>query len=295
MDVTIALAALKVVGYGLAAIGPGIGIGVATLRPVRFRCAPARDEGSPLMGYFFIGAAMSEALALLGLVLVLHRLTRFLVHTDRYSISTKKRRQATLNSKSKVAMARSFGSRCVRGCRCHLRCAPRWRSLQRGIQRRHQRHPAARWTNSSPCSSPSSSFGSSSRSSAGRYSTACSRSASRPSRIPSRSPRQARIESERMLEEYKRQLEEAKSPGCPDRRRGEAAPARRAKADITEKAQAEAAAMIEKARAAIEAEKKAAIAELQGSVADTLDRRRVPRHRERPRATRSIARSSSAT
>lgn len=40
------------------------------------------------------------------------------------------------------------------------------------------------------------------------------------------------------------------------------------KADITAKAQAEAADMIEKAHAAIEAEKKAAIADLQGSVAD---------------------------
>ena len=40
------------------------------------------------------------------------------------------------------------------------------------------------------------------------------------------------------------------------------------KADITAKAQAEAANMIEKAHGAIEADKKAAIAELQGSVAD---------------------------
>lgn len=79
---------------------------------------------------------------------------------------------------------------------------------------------------------------------------------------------QARIESERTLEEYKRQLEEAKSQASQivseAKRTGDAA-----KADITEKAQIEAAAMIEKARAAIEAEKKAAIAELQGSVADT--------------------------
>ena len=44
MELTIVLAALKVVGYGLAAIGPGIGIGIATY-------------------------GMSEALALLGLVL----------------------------------------------------------------------------------------------------------------------------------------------------------------------------------------------------------------------------------
>ncbi len=79
---------------------------------------------------------------------------------------------------------------------------------------------------------------------------------------------QARIESERTLEEYKRQLEEAKSQAsqivAEAKRTGDAA-----KADITEKAQIEAAAMIEKARAAIETEKKAAIAELQGSVADT--------------------------
>ena len=79
---------------------------------------------------------------------------------------------------------------------------------------------------------------------------------------------QARIESERTLEEYKRQLEEAKSQAsqivAEAKRTGDAA-----KADITEKAQIEAAAMIEKARAAIETEKKAAIAELQGSGADT--------------------------
>lgn len=77
----------------------------------------------------------------------------------------------------------------------------------------------------------------------------------------------ARIESERVLEEYKRQLEDAKSQAASivadAKRTGEAV-----KADLTEKAQTEAAGMIEKARAAIETEKKAAIAELQGSVAD---------------------------
>ena len=77
----------------------------------------------------------------------------------------------------------------------------------------------------------------------------------------------ARIESERLLEEYKRQLEEAKSQAAQivadAKKTGEAV-----KADMTEKAQAESAAMIEKARAAIEDEKKAAISELQGSVAD---------------------------
>ena len=66
-EITLTLAALKVVGYGLAAIGPGIGIGIATYG----LCAAARqpEMKGQLMGYFFIGAAMSEALALLGLVL----------------------------------------------------------------------------------------------------------------------------------------------------------------------------------------------------------------------------------
>lgn len=77
----------------------------------------------------------------------------------------------------------------------------------------------------------------------------------------------ARIESERVLQEYRKQLDEAKAQSAQivaeAKKTGEAV-----KADMTEKAQAEAAAIIEKARAAIEAEKKAAISELQGSVAD---------------------------
>lgn len=78
----------------------------------------------------------------------------------------------------------------------------------------------------------------------------------------------ARIESERLLEEYKQQLAEAKTQAAQivadAKKTGDAV-----KADITTKAQEEAADMIAKAKAAIEAEKKAAIAELQGSVADT--------------------------
>ena len=68
VEITLALAALKVVGYGLAAIGPGIGIGVATYG-LCVSAARQPDMNGTLMGYFFIGAAMSEALALLGLVL----------------------------------------------------------------------------------------------------------------------------------------------------------------------------------------------------------------------------------
>ena len=72
---------------------------------------------------------------------------------------------------------------------------------------------------------------------------------------------EARIESERVLEEYRVQLADAKAQA--------AQIVAAAKADITAKAQSEATDMIAKARTAIEAEKKAAIAELQSSVADT--------------------------
>ena len=51
-----------------AAIGPGIGIGVATYGLCVSAARQPEMKGT-LMGYFFIGAAMSEALALLGLVL----------------------------------------------------------------------------------------------------------------------------------------------------------------------------------------------------------------------------------
>lgn len=78
----------------------------------------------------------------------------------------------------------------------------------------------------------------------------------------------ARIESEKLLEEYKQQLAEAKTQAAQivadAKQTGESV-----KADITAKAQVEATDMIEKAKAAIEVEKKNAISELQGSVADT--------------------------
>lgn len=78
---------------------------------------------------------------------------------------------------------------------------------------------------------------------------------------------EARVESERVLAEYREQLAESKAQSAQiiadARVTGESV-----KAEITAKAQAEAEDMIEKARLAIETEKKAAIAELQGSVAD---------------------------
>lgn len=77
----------------------------------------------------------------------------------------------------------------------------------------------------------------------------------------------ARQESERLLAEYKQQLAESKAEAArivaDAKKAGEDV-----KADITAKANKEAADMIEKAHAAIEAEKKAAAAELRDSVAE---------------------------
>ena len=78
---------------------------------------------------------------------------------------------------------------------------------------------------------------------------------------------EARIESERVLAEYQKQLADAKSQAseliAEAKETSEAM-----RVDITKKAQEEAANMIEKARAAIEAEKQAAMVDLQNSVAD---------------------------
>lgn len=77
----------------------------------------------------------------------------------------------------------------------------------------------------------------------------------------------AKIEAQRSLEEYKKQLAEARreAAGIIDeaRRAGE-----QVKADITAQAQAQADEMIAKAKVSIEKEKLAAIADLQSSVAD---------------------------
>ena len=78
---------------------------------------------------------------------------------------------------------------------------------------------------------------------------------------------EARIESERVLAEYQSQLADAKAQAAQiiaeAKQTGEAV-----EANIKQKAEEEAATMIEKARAAIEAEKKAAMSDLQSSVAD---------------------------
>ena len=77
----------------------------------------------------------------------------------------------------------------------------------------------------------------------------------------------AKIEAQRALEEYKKQIADARreAAGIVDeaRRAGE-----QVKADITAQAQAQADEMIAKAKKSIEKEKLAAIADLQSSVAD---------------------------
>ena len=77
----------------------------------------------------------------------------------------------------------------------------------------------------------------------------------------------AKIEAQRSLDEYKQQLADARreAAGILDeaRRAGE-----QVKADITAQAQAQADEMIAKAKKSIEKEKLAAIADLQGSVAE---------------------------
>ena len=78
---------------------------------------------------------------------------------------------------------------------------------------------------------------------------------------------EAQIGSERVLQEYRQQLADAKAQAAQiisdARATGEAV-----KADISAKAQSEAEDMIAKAKVAIEAEKKQAVADLQGSVVD---------------------------
>ncbi len=68
MEATLIISALKVVGYGLGAIGPGIGIGIAC-----YGCCVGSARQPELAGRLFtnfiIGAALAEALALIGFVL----------------------------------------------------------------------------------------------------------------------------------------------------------------------------------------------------------------------------------
>ncbi|MFC5380544.1 ATP synthase F0 subunit C [Aquipuribacter nitratireducens] len=69
MDTTTVLAALEgniaTVGYGLAAIGPGIGIGVLVGKTVEGQARQPEMAGR-LQTTMFLGIAFTEALALIG-------------------------------------------------------------------------------------------------------------------------------------------------------------------------------------------------------------------------------------
>ncbi len=59
--------ALAVIGYGLAAIGPGIGIGVLAGNAVQAMARQPEAAGM-VRTTMFLGIAFTEALALIGLV-----------------------------------------------------------------------------------------------------------------------------------------------------------------------------------------------------------------------------------
>ena len=68
METTLIISALKLVGYGLGTLGPGIGIGLAC-----YGCCVGSARQPELAGRLFtnfiLGAALAEALGLIGFVL----------------------------------------------------------------------------------------------------------------------------------------------------------------------------------------------------------------------------------
>ncbi len=70
MDLTIVLSAMKVIGYGLGTLGPGLGIGIAC-----YGCCVGSARQPEIAGRLFtnfiIGAALAEALALIGFVVAM--------------------------------------------------------------------------------------------------------------------------------------------------------------------------------------------------------------------------------
>lgn len=58
---------LGTIGYGLAAIGPGIGVGIVVGRTIEGQARQPEMSGR-LQATMFLGIAFTEALALIGLV-----------------------------------------------------------------------------------------------------------------------------------------------------------------------------------------------------------------------------------
>ena len=66
---------LSSIGYGLAAIGPGIGVGIVFAAYIQATARQPESAGLTRT-YLFLGFALSEALALIGLVApFIYRLT----------------------------------------------------------------------------------------------------------------------------------------------------------------------------------------------------------------------------
>lgn len=68
METVFVISALKLIGYGLGTIGPGIGIGLACYGCCQGTARQPEMQGR-LFTNFIIGAALAEALALIGFVL----------------------------------------------------------------------------------------------------------------------------------------------------------------------------------------------------------------------------------
>ncbi|MFQ5516622.1 MAG: ATP synthase F0 subunit C [Acidimicrobiia bacterium] len=60
--------AIALIGYGLAAVGPGIGIGIVVGNAIQ-AMARQPEMAGPVRTTMFLGIAFTEALALIGFVL----------------------------------------------------------------------------------------------------------------------------------------------------------------------------------------------------------------------------------
>ena len=68
MELDAVAGGLKLIGYGLAAIGPGIGIGIVAVSAIE-AMARQPEAAGVARTTMFLGIAFTEALALIGFVL----------------------------------------------------------------------------------------------------------------------------------------------------------------------------------------------------------------------------------
>jgi F-type H+-transporting ATPase subunit c len=67
-DIEVLKGALALIGYGAAAIGPGIGIGIVVGNAMQAMARQPESQGM-VRTNMFLGIALTEALALIGLLL----------------------------------------------------------------------------------------------------------------------------------------------------------------------------------------------------------------------------------